>query len=65
MANKHLRTTIIIEAGNAEDFEWAFQHAEKLARQQVIHMSFHKEGDPLTRYEVRTTKARPRKDTLK
>lgn len=53
-----LRTTIKIEADNESDFEWAFEHAAQLAREHVIHMSFSKKDDPLTRYEVRTSKIR-------
>ena len=52
------RTTIVIEAGNQEGFEWAPEHAIQLARAHVIQMAFSKKGDPFTRYEVRTSKLR-------
>lgn len=56
--HKRLRTTIFIEANCEEDFEWALYHAIKLARTHVIQMTFSKEGDPLTRYGVRTSNVR-------
>ena len=58
---KRLRTTIVIEAASEKDFEWALSHAIDLARARVIQMAFSKKNDPLTRYSVRTAKARPRK----
>lgn len=57
-----LRTTMVIEADNEKDFEWALGHAVQLARAKVILMSFSKSGDPLTRYSVRTARARKRKE---
>lgn len=55
------RTTVVIEATCEEDFEWALSHAIELARSRVIQMSFSKQGDPLTRYSVRTARMRNKK----
>jgi mannose-1-phosphate guanylyltransferase len=58
---QQLRSTIFIETDTAEKFEECLQHAVNLARAGVMQMTFSLKDDPETRYGVRTTKIRRRK----